>query len=298
MERLLPVFERTGVETRYFAQPLDWYADGPTFESRNLAFAECGVDLTTRAARTCLDRAGVQPADVDHVFCVTTTGLMTPSLDARLVATLGLREDVRRLPLFGLGCAGGAGALVRAADILRGSPSQRALVVSLELCSLVFSPVARTATDLVGTALFGDGAAAALLEGDEVGHVGPEIGLTRTHLFLGAPDLMGWNFTSDGMRLILSREVPEFVASDVQPVVERFMHDGDVRLADVESLHASSRWSQGDVEPIGRRSISTRSSSYTRARRCAGTATNPAPRCSSCCTTSWHRGVPPLGTRG
>ncbi len=234
MERLLPVFERTGVETRYFAQPLDWYADGPTFESRNLAFAECGVDLATRAARTCLDRAGVQPADVDHVFCVTTTGLMTPSLDARLVATLGLREDVRRLPLFGLGCAGGAGALVRAADILRGSPSQRALVVSLELCSLVFSPVARTATDLVGTALFGDGAAAALLEGDGVGDVGPEIGMTRTHLFLGAPDLMGWNFTSDGMRLILSREVPEFVASDVQPVVERFMHDGDVRLADVD----------------------------------------------------------------
>ncbi len=234
MERLLPVFERTGVETRYFAQPLEWYADGQSFEARNKAFSKSGIELATCAARKCLDQAGVRPVDVDYVLCVTTTGLMTPSLDARLVATLGLREDVRRLPLFGLGCAGGAGALVRAADILRGCPSQRALIVSLELCSLVFSPVARTATDLVGTALFGDGAAAVLLEGDQVGHAGPEIGRTRSHLFLGAPDLMGWDFTGDGMRLILSREVPEFVASDVKPVVERFMHDGDLGLADVD----------------------------------------------------------------
>ena len=234
MERLLPVFERTGVETRYFAQPLDWYADGQTFESRNQAFAECGIELATRAAQTCLGQTGVRPGDVDYIFCVTTTGLMTPSLDARLVATLGLREDVRRLPLFGLGCAGGAGALVRAADILRGCPSERALVVSLELCSLVFSPVARTATDLIGTALFGDGAAAVLLEGDQVDRRGPEIRRTCSHLFLGAPDLMGWNFTSDGMRLVLSRQVPEFVASDVKPVVERFLRDGDLSLADVD----------------------------------------------------------------
>ena len=234
MERLLPVFERTGVETRYFAQPLDWYADGQTFESRNKAFAECGLELATRAARTCLDQEDVRPADIDYVFCVTTTGLMTPSLDARLAVSLGLREDVRRLPLFGLGCAGGAGALVRAADVLRGCPSERALVVSLELCSLVFSPVARTATDLVGTALFGDGAAAVLLEGDDVTRGGPEVGRTRSHLFVEAPDLMGWDFTSDGMRLVLSRQVPEFVASDVKPVVERFMSDGDDRLADVD----------------------------------------------------------------
>ena len=183
--------------------------------------------------RRCLEVADVETSDVDSIFCVTTTGLMTPSLDARLVAELGLRPDVRRLPLFGLGCAGGAGALIRAADTLRAFPDQQALVVSLELCSLVFSPIARTATDLIGTALFGDGAAAVLLGGDELRNGGVAVRRSRSHLFREAPDLMGWDFTADGMRLILSRDVPPFVASDVKPVVSRFLEDQDLALDDI-----------------------------------------------------------------
>jgi alkylresorcinol/alkylpyrone synthase len=234
MERLLPVFDRTGVETRYFVRPLDWYAAGPSFESRNKVYAASGLELAEQAARSCLEMAGVGPGAVDAIYFVTTTGLMTPSMDARLVSRLGLRSDVRRSPLFGLGCAGGAGALVRATDNLRAFPAQHALVVSVELCSLVFSPVARTATDLVGTALFGDGAAAVLVAGDETGGGGPTVVATRTHLFQDAPDLMGWNFTDDGMRLVLSREVPQFVATGVAPVVKRFLDDHDVALTDID----------------------------------------------------------------
>ena len=233
MERLLPLFDRTGVGTRYFVRPLDWYAAGQSFETRNNVYAESGLELAERAARTCLDASGVSRDAVDHIYFVTTTGLMTPSMDARLVSALGLRSDVRRSPLFGLGCAAGAGALVRAADVLRASPTHHALVISLELCSLVFSPVARTTTDLVGTALFGDGAAAVLVAGDGAGGNGPTVVKTRTHLFKEAPDLMGWNFTDDGMRLVLSREVPPFVASGVTPVLTRFLDDADVLLADV-----------------------------------------------------------------
>ena len=233
MERLLPVFDRTGVETRYLARPLDWYAQGQTFEARNGVFAECGLDLAERAARTCLQTSGVPADQIDHVLFVTTTGLTTPSLDARVAARLGLRADVRRLPMFGLGCAGGSGALIRAADILRAYPSQRALVLSVELCSLVFSPAARTSTDLIGAALFGDGAAAVLLGGDDTTGSGPAVVETRTHLFREAPDLMGWRFTGDGMRLILSRDVPRFVATGVKPVVERFLEDQGVTLSDV-----------------------------------------------------------------
>ena len=103
MERLLPVFDRTGVETRYLVRPLDWYASGQTFEARNGVFAECGLDLAERAARTCLETSGVAADQIDQVFFVTTTGLATPSLDARVAARLGLRADIRRLPLFGLG---------------------------------------------------------------------------------------------------------------------------------------------------------------------------------------------------
>ena len=233
MERLLPVFDRTGVKTRYLARPLDWYAQGQTFETRNGVFAECGLDLAERAVRTCLERSGVAADQIDHVFFVTTTGLSTPSLDARVAARLGLRADVRRLPLFGLGCAGGAGALIRAADMLRAYPTQRALVLSVELCSLVFSLAARTSTDLIGAALFGDGAAAILLGGDDTTESGPAVVETRTHLFKEAPDLMGWRFTGDGMRLILSRDVPRFVATAVKPVVERFLKDQGVTLSDL-----------------------------------------------------------------
>ena len=233
MERLLPVFDRTGVETRYFVRPLEWYAAGQSFETRNQVYAASGLELAEQAARTCLDRSGVNPDSIDHIYFVTTTGLMTPSMDARLVSTLGLRSDVRRLPLFGLGCAAGAGALVRASDTLRAFPTHHALVVSVELCSLVFSPVARTATDMVGNALFGDGAAAVLVVGDEAGREGPAIVATRTHLFRDAPDLMGWDFTDDGMRLVLSRDVPPFVATGVTPVVKGFLDDHDVALADI-----------------------------------------------------------------
>ena len=233
MERLIPVFDRTGVETRYLVRTLDWLAEGHTFEDRNAVFAECGLDLAERAARTCLETSGVVADQVDYVFFVTTTGLSTPSLDARVAARLGLRADVRRLPLFGLGCAGGAGALIRASDMLRAYPTHRALVLSVELCSLVFSPSARTSTDLVGAALFGDGAAAVLLAGDDTPGSGPAVVQTRSHLFHEAPDLMGWRFTDDGMRLILSRGVPRFVATGVKPVVERFLEDQGVTLSDL-----------------------------------------------------------------
>lgn len=236
MERLLPVFDRVGVDTRYFVRPLEWYTEGQPFETRNAVYATSALELSEKAARACLDRSGTSPDTIDHIYFVTTTGLMTPSLDARLASRLGLRPDVRRLPLFGLGCAAGAGALVRAADTLRAYPTHRALVISVELCSLIFSPAARTATDLVGAALFGDGAAAVVVAGDETGGEGPAIRATRTHLFQEAPDLMGWNFTADGMRLVLSRDVPKFVATGVAPVVNKFLDAQGLSLPDLSHL--------------------------------------------------------------
>ena len=233
LERLLPVFDRTGVDSRYFVRPLDWYARGPSFEERNQVYAECAVELGGQAVSACLEEAGVSPDEVDQFFFVTTTGLTTPSVDARLVPSLGMRPDVRRLPLFGLGCAGGAGALIRATDALRAAPQGRALVLSVELCSLVFSPSAESVTDLVGVALFGDGAAAVLLTGDEVTQDGPQVVATQTHLFGEVPHQMGWRFTGDGMRLILSRDVPAFVATGVKPAVERFLKAQGLGLSDL-----------------------------------------------------------------
>jgi alkylresorcinol/alkylpyrone synthase len=222
--RLLRVFTRSGVEQRRSAFPPDYYLQERGFEERNRDFIEQGALLAEEAAKACLGKAGLRPGQIDHFYLVTTTGLATPSLDALLVPRLGLRSDVRRWPLFGLGCAGGAGALVRAADVLRGAPEEKALVVSVELCGQVFSPRATRPTDIVGAALFGDGAAAAVVAAAG----GPRILATRTVLYDQTQHLMGWAFTSDGMRLILSKEVTDFVKERLKPVVEQFLKDSSM----------------------------------------------------------------------
>jgi len=233
LERLIPVFDRTGVDTRHLVHEPEWYLESRSFEARNEEYAAKALELSQKAVRSCLAQSGTTPDEIDHIFVVTTTGLTTPSLDAMLASCLGLRADVRRSPLFGLGCAGGAGALIRACDVLSSRPGDKALVVSVELGSLIFSKQAQTATDLVGVALFGDGAAAALLGGDDTDGPGIRIAHTRTHLFKDSRHLMGWRFTGDGMRLVLSRDIPSLVGSCVAPVVQDFLKDAGLSFANI-----------------------------------------------------------------
>lgn len=239
LARLLRVLDTVGVRQRHFAFPAEYYLEGRSFEDRNADFREAGLKLAERAARACLDRAGVEAGDIDHLVLATTTGLATPSLDALLVGRLGMRPDVRRWPLFGLGCAGGAGALLRAADLTPGAG--RALVVAVELCGQVFSPRALRPVDVIGAALFGDGAVAALVEGE--GGRGPRIRAGRTQLFPGTEHLMGWSFTGDGMRILLSPEVAPFVGDRLKPAVEKFLRDAKTAPAEIAwwMLHPGGR---------------------------------------------------------
>ncbi|HUR39250.1 MAG TPA: 3-oxoacyl-[acyl-carrier-protein] synthase III C-terminal domain-containing protein [Planctomycetota bacterium] len=249
LQRLVRVFPNSGVKDRYFVYPAKAYLQERDFEERNLDYIEQGLNLAERAAKNCLRKAGVAVGDVDHLLLVTTTGLATPSLDARLVERLGLRSDVRRWPLFGLGCAGGAGGLTRACDILDGSPDGKALVVSVELCGQIFSTKATTPADIIGASLFGDGAAAALVGAGE----GPRIGGRKTVLYDGTEHLMGWSFTSDGMRLVLSREVTDFIGARLKPVIEAFLLDRGLTQKDV------AHWL---LHPGGRRIIETYGKSF------------------------------------
>ena len=223
IERLMPVFDRSGVDARRLIHQPEWYLKERSWDERNKEYQEHALELAERAARTSLEQAGVTAEEIDHIYFVSTTGLATPSLDALIAGRLGMPPTVRRSPLFGLGCAAGAGALSRASDVLAGRPKERALVVSVEICSLVFSKEAKTPTDLIGVALFGDGAAAAVLAGDDVEAPGIRIVATETHLFADAKRLMGWDFTSDGMRLVLARDIPEVVRDRIAPVVRAFV---------------------------------------------------------------------------
>lgn len=226
----LAVFDTSGVHTRHFALPLEAYPALTGFAERNARFLECARALNAQAARRALERAELTPDDVTHVVFVTSTGIATPSLDARLINDLPLPAHVRRVPLWGLGCGGGGAGLGLAADLARSAPDAVVLLVVTELCSLAFVPGDRTKRNLIATALFGDGCAAAVLAGHGRGL---RLGVHRTTSWPDSLDIMGWNVTEKGLELVLSRSLPAFARERMAPVLE--------------DLRARAGWGPGDL---------------------------------------------------
>jgi alkylresorcinol/alkylpyrone synthase len=231
LDRLMPVFLNAGIERRYSCVPIDWYEAPHGWIDRSALYHDHAVRLLEDAGRDALARARLQPEDVDAVIAVSTTGIATPSLDAVLIGRLGLRSDVKRLPLFGLGCAGGVIGLARAADLARAAPDTTVLLLVVELCALSFRKSDVSKSNIVATALFGDGAAAAVVSSCGAG---PALGPAGEHTWQQSLDVMGWDVTEDGLKALFSRDIPSLVRRDMRDIATAFLARHDLTLADID----------------------------------------------------------------
>lgn len=208
------------VRGRHLAVPIDDYPALDTFEKRNAVWIREARTLGARAVTDALDRAGLVPADVDLLCFTSITGLATPSIDARLVNTLGLRPDVKRLPVFGLGCVAGVAGTARVSDALRGFPTHTAVLLAVELCSLTVQRDDMSVPNIIASGLFGDGAAAMVLRGAATAAPGPRIVDTQSAFYPDTEGVMGWDFLDSGFRIVLSADVPTMVSRHLRRDVD------------------------------------------------------------------------------
>jgi alkylresorcinol/alkylpyrone synthase len=229
--RLLPMFGNTGIDRRYSCVPIEWYERPHDWPERNQVYLESAVDLLESAARRVLDRTGRTPDEIGTIVAVSTTGIATPSLDALLMERMQLRRTVARLPIFGLGCAGGAIGLARAAAMARAKPGALVLFLVVELCALCFRRDDFSKSNIVATALFGDGAAAALIS--STGN-GPRILGGGEYTWPDSLDVMGWDVTGEGLKAIFSRDIPELVSTKLHDVAVDFLAGHGLTLRDID----------------------------------------------------------------
>lgn len=232
-ERMLPVFTNTGIDRRYSVCPTEWFDQDNGWPERNKQFLKGAKTLFRNAATTALTEAGIAAADIDIIVTVSSTGIATPSIEAHVMHELGFRDDVMRVPVFGLGCAGGVSGLSLAAQLAAGPKRPKVLLVVIELCTLAFRPDEMTKSNIVATALFGDGAAAMVLMAEADG---PGIEHAGQHTWPDTINVMGWRVDDQGFGAIFDRSIPELVLNDLRPVANAFLERSHIAMDEIDAF--------------------------------------------------------------
>jgi alkylresorcinol/alkylpyrone synthase len=224
---------RTCVDGRHLALPLQDYYNLHTWGDFNRAWFQAAEELGSQALCRSLARAGIDRSQIGALMFMSITGVASPSVDARLINRMGLSPNIRRLPIFGLGCVGGAAGISRAADYVHAYPDQVAALVSVETCSLTLQRDDLSIANLISSGLFGDGAAAVLVAGDDCPVPGPEIVATKSVFYPDTEDVMGWDISEKGFRIVLSPEVPNVIREHLGPDVDEFLAGHDLTRASI-----------------------------------------------------------------
>jgi alkylresorcinol/alkylpyrone synthase len=224
-----------GVESRRLILPLQSYLPLEQWGEKNDVWIEAAQELGSNAICRAITPLGLAPRDIDALFFVTVTGVASPSIDARLVNRMALSPQVKRIPIFGLGCVAGVAGVARAADYVRAFPEQIAVLLSVEICSLTWQRDDLSVANLISTGLFGDGAAAVVVAGSESGFDGPEVIDTRSTFYPHTERVMGWDVSERGFQIVLSPEVPEVIENNLRRDVDGFLADHQLKRSDISS---------------------------------------------------------------
>jgi alkylresorcinol/alkylpyrone synthase len=227
---------RALVKRRHLAYPIERYPEFRNWGETNAAWVAAAQELGAHALDRALERAGLEREDLNALYVVSITGIASPSLDAMLINRMGLRPDLKRTPIFGLGCVAGAVGLTRAADYVRAFPDQTAAILSVELCSLTIQRDDISTVNLISSGLFGDGAVAAVLAGAEkMPACSAQILNTRSVFYPGTEDIMGWDVSEKGFSIVLSPRLPDLIKSRLAGDVDAFLRDNGICRADIGS---------------------------------------------------------------
>lgn len=233
--RLSSIMQNAGVKTRYMARPPIWFEGDHDFHDRNNAYLEVATDIFKQAALNALKNSGMEPEDIDCIVTVSSTGVATPTIDARAMQDIGFRSDVSRVPVFGLGCAAGVTGLAIATKLARVKPGSTVLLVAMELCSLSFNAKNPSKADFVATVLFGDGAAAVCLRSQKgVPAKGVLLGEGVEHLWRDTLDNMGWDVNADRLGVILDKSIPLFVRKKYRVAADAALKTAGLELGEID----------------------------------------------------------------
>lgn len=260
-ERMASVFTTSGIEARHTVMPLDWYLSSLGWPERNAAYLEGAQSLFVEAATRALEAAGCAASEVDTVVTISSTGVATPSLEARVAGRMGFRSDVERVPVFGLGCAGGVSGLAIASRLAAARPGSTVLLVAIEICTAAFRMDQLTPANMVATALFGDGAAACVVRAGSGEGGRARIEGAGEHLWPDTLDIMGWKVDPTGLGVIFDRSIPPFAEQEVGQAVESILsrigvarnsvdrfacHPGGAKV--ITALETTLRLAQGTLD--------------------------------------------------
>lgn len=236
-KRLIFAFDSTKIETRNFCRPLDYYTAPNTFEQRNNDYIRTSLKYCVDAIEDCVNKAGINKDNITDIVFVSTTGLATPSLDALIINKMRLSPHINRIPVFGLGCGGGASGMAKANTLAVANPDAVVLLVCVELCSLTLLKDDYSKSNFIGSSLFSDGIAACIVKGDRhADNTGVRYVTASSKLYYDTLDIMGWDFLNTGFKVLFSKEIPEFISENIKGDVDDFLQKKGLQLSDIANF--------------------------------------------------------------